>query len=244
MPLNEEVCRRRPRMGLLPKAYVLPSRPAAPGFERQRRRRRQQDHAVPMIMPPCRMTLMARSDTCFLEGCGLKRTPASKMCVVHTPICLLPECRAPRSETGLYCPSHSCVEEGCDQVISGSSFCALHRSCRVHGCSVSRTANSAGTFGPTCWKHRSRPCVAVGCKRVPSSAGGTFDGVEKTACEKHECRASGCRSIRQDPLDSTRLYCVDRELCDLHFLVFAMLCFFSTPTCFQVDIVPTNMSPN
>ena len=103
------------------------------------------------------------------------------MCFIHTPTCLIPGCGELRSSSGLYCDGHSCNHENCDRVIEGSSWCKLHRTCKLQGCDLPRTAKQAGQPGEHCWKHMLRNCSKSGCTK-------TVDG-DKYFCLDHECKA-------------------------------------------------------
>jgi len=127
------------------------------------------------------------------------------MCAVHTPICLIPDCHQPRSATGYFCISHSCISNDCDNVINGSSWCSDHKRCSVRDCGEMRVVTvDEGTEEGVCQKHLRKPCTILNCTDfVPNKE-------EMAVCSAHECAAASCHEARMNPDSPTELYCWNR----------------------------------
>ncbi|GJC96738.1 hypothetical protein CH63R_07976 [Colletotrichum higginsianum IMI 349063] len=93
-----------------------------------------------------------QNHTCFHHGCHQKRASNSRMCVHHTPLCLIPGCGHPRVDDGLYCPSHSCTDRDCNSVINGGHWCQDHRLCKTDGCGLQRAVTAGGKSEDVCWQ--------------------------------------------------------------------------------------------
>ncbi|KAF9878388.1 hypothetical protein CkaCkLH20_03880 [Colletotrichum karsti] len=138
--------------------------------------------------------------TCSLPGCHQKRSAVSQMCVFHTPLCLIPGCGHPRTECGMYCPSHSCRDRDCNDVINGGHWCTDHRVCKAEGCEQMRAVTAGARFEEVCWQHLPTACLKTGC---PETVTG---GIR--FCVQHRCMYPPCREAKDNAQDKTRLYCV------------------------------------
>ncbi|KAK2054300.1 hypothetical protein LY76DRAFT_580260 [Colletotrichum caudatum] len=98
--------------------------------------------------------------TCLAQGCHQKRAAGSRMCTHHTPLCLIPGCGHPRTDDGLYCAGHSCVDRDCGGVINGGHWCEDHRLCRTEGCGQPRAVTAGGGFEDVCWQRELSPSIS------------------------------------------------------------------------------------
>ncbi|KAH0432152.1 hypothetical protein CcaCcLH18_06650 [Colletotrichum camelliae] len=137
--------------------------------------------------------------TCSSNGCRQKRSATAKMCISHTPLCLIPGCDTPRTDHGLYCPCHSCSDNDCTAVINGGHWCKEHRLCKTDGCEQGRAVTASGRFEDVCWNHLPKACLATGCKTIISG--------DVRFCPQHECMYTPCREAKDNTLDPSRLYC-------------------------------------
>ncbi|KAF6829818.1 hypothetical protein CMUS01_07993 [Colletotrichum musicola] len=136
---------------------------------------------------------------CSVDGCHQKRAPGSRMCVHHTPTCLIPGCGLPRTDGGLYCDAHTCTDEECDGVISGGNWCKDHRICRTTGCDQPRAVTPGGKCEGVCWKHLPTTCRSPGCTTLVSG------GVK--LCGLHKCTYPPCLEPKDNSKDVSRIYC-------------------------------------
>ncbi|KAK6223574.1 hypothetical protein QIS74_03518 [Colletotrichum tabaci] len=140
-----------------------------------------------------------QNHTCFHQGCHQKRASNSRMCVHHTPLCLIPGCGHPRVDDGLYCPSHSCTDRDCNSVINGGHWCKDHRLCKIEGCGLQRAVTAGGKYEDVCWQHLPTACLSPDCVN-------TINGSLRF-CSQHECAYPLCREQKDNASDPSRLYC-------------------------------------
>ncbi|SPO05346.1 uncharacterized protein DNG_08033 [Cephalotrichum gorgonifer] len=127
--------------------------------------------------------------SCHVRPCEHKRVPGSRMCDIHTPRCLIPDCGGVCPEGSLYCAAHNCLDADCDGLIYGSGWCRGHRGCEVTGCERERVGAGEKLPG-TCAIHTPRDCCVDGCETKVVG--------ETRGCPKHECAYATCQNLR-DP---------------------------------------------
>ncbi|OHX01215.1 hypothetical protein CSPAE12_00019 [Colletotrichum incanum] len=121
------------------------------------------------------------------------------MCIYHTPLCLIPGCGHPRTDNGLYCPSHSCADGDCNNVINGGHWCKDHRLCKMEGCGHQRAVTANEKHEDVCWQR----CVNI------------VNG-DVRLCPQHECMYPPCREQKDSAADMSRLYCTSPRYCVTH----------------------------
>ncbi|KZL79713.1 hypothetical protein CI238_06334 [Colletotrichum incanum] len=147
--------------------------------------------------------------TCFFQGCHQKRAPSSQMCIYHTPLCLIPGCGHPRTDNGLYCPSHSCADGDCNNVINGGHWCKDHRLCKMEGCGHQRAVTANEKHEDVCWQHLPTACLGPGCVNIVNG--------DVRLCPQHECMYPPCREQKDSAADMSRLYCTSRKFSCINY---------------------------